>query len=201
MIRILVADDQALVLGALAAMLDLEPDLEVVARVGDGAQVVAEARRTRPDVALIDVRMPGVDGLTAAADLVRALPSCRVLMCTTFDRPGYLARALAAGASGFVVKDATPEYLVDAVRRVHRGLRVVDPDLAAESLTHGASPLTGRESEVLAAARWGASAAEIAVRLHLAEGTVRNHLSAAIGKTGARNRLEAVAIAERRGWI
>ncbi|KUP96918.1 response regulator transcription factor [Thermobifida cellulosilytica] len=201
MIRILVADDQALVRGALAAMLDLEPDLEVVARVGDGARVVPEARRTRPDVALIDVRMPEVDGLTAAADLVRALPSCRVLMCTTFDRPGYLARALAAGASGFVVKDASPEYLVDAVRRVHRGLRVVDPDLAAESLTHGTSPLTARESEVLAAARWGASAAEIAARLHLAEGTVRNHLSSAIGKTGARSRMEAVAIAERWGWL
>ncbi|TDQ45723.1 response regulator transcription factor [Actinorugispora endophytica] len=201
MIRVLVADDQALVRGALAAMLDMEADLEVVARAGDGAEAVEAARRTRPDVALVDVRMPGTDGLSAAAGLVRAVPGCRVLMCTTFGRPGYLARAMAAGASGFVVKDASPEYLVDAVRRVHRGLRVVDPGLAAESLAYGVSPLTEREGQVLAAARGGASAAEIAVRLHLAEGTVRNHLSAAIGKTGARSRLEAVAIAEDRGWL
>ncbi|GAB3875855.1 hypothetical protein GCM10029964_021200 [Kibdelosporangium lantanae] len=150
MIRILLADDQTLVRGALAAMLGLEADMEVVAEVGTGDEVLAAAQRTRPDVALLDVQMPGKDGLTAAAELHAALPSCRVVMCTTFGRPGYLSRALSAGASGFVVKDAPPEQLVEAVRRVHSGLRVVDPSLAAESLATGQSPLTIREREVLA---------------------------------------------------
>ncbi len=201
MIRVLLADDQALVRGALAAMLSLEADIEVVAEVGSGDEVVAAARRTNPDVALLDVQMPGKDGLTAAAELHRAQPGCRVVVCTTFGRPGYLARAMAAGAVGFVVKDAPPEQLVEAVRRVHSGLRVVDPALAAESLAIGASPLTERERDVLRAARDGGTVSDVSKQLHLSEGTVRNHLSAAIGKTGARTRAEAVRIAEHSGWL
>ncbi|UZJ26629.1 response regulator transcription factor [Rhodococcus antarcticus] len=182
-------------------MLGLEHDIEVVAQVGDGAAAVAEAVRTRPDVALLDVQMPGVDGLTAAEQLRDRVPQCRVLVCTTFGRPGYLARAMAAGAAGFVVKDAPPEQLVDAVRRVHSGLRVVDPVLAAESLASGTSPLTPREHEVLRFAADGAPVSEVAARVHLSQGTVRNHLSAAIGKTGARSRADAVRVAELRGWL
>jgi two-component system, NarL family, response regulator DesR len=201
MIRVLLADDQALVRGALAAMLNLESDIEVVAEVGSGSDVLAAARRSKPDVALLDVQMPGKDGLAAAAELRGALPSCRVVVCTTFGRPGYLARAMAAGAAGFVVKDAPPEQLVDAVRRVHAGLRVVDPALAAESLASGASPLTEREREVLLASRDGGTVSDVAKLLHLSEGTVRNHLSSAIGKTGARTRAEAARLAEERGWL
>jgi two-component system response regulator DesR len=200
-IRILLADDQTLVRGALAAMLGLEPDMEVVAEVGTGDEVLAAARRTEPDVALLDVQMPGKDGLTAAAELHAALPSCKVVMCTTFGRPGYLSRALSAGAYGFVVKDAPPEQLVEAVRRVHAGLRVVDPSLAAESLATGQSPLTTREREVLAESSDGGTISDIARSLHLSEGTVRNHLSSAIGKTGARTRAEAARLAEERGWL
>ncbi|MEU7886351.1 response regulator transcription factor [Microbispora bryophytorum] len=201
MIRVLLADDQALVRGALAAMLALEPDIEVVAQVGSGEEVVEAARRSRPDVALLDVQMPGRDGLEATADLRAALPSCRVVICTTFGRPGYFARAMENGASGFVVKDAPPEHLVDTVRRVHAGLRVVDPALAAESLASGSSPLTARERDVLRAARQGGTVAEIARGLHLSAGTVRNHLSAAIGKTGAGTRAEAARIADEHGWL
>ncbi|MEV8438611.1 response regulator transcription factor [Actinosynnema sp. NPDC051121] len=201
MIRVLLADDQALVRGAFAAMLGLEPDIEVVAQVSAGDEVLAAARRTTPDVALLDVQMPGLDGLSAAVQLHAALPSCRVIVCTTFGRPGYLARAMAAGAVGFVVKDAPPEHLVDAVRRAHAGLRVVDPVLAAESLAHGRSPLTDRERDVLSCARDGGTVADLAKALHLSEGTVRNHLSAAIGKTGARTRAEAVRVAEDNGWL
>ncbi|GAA3848061.1 MULTISPECIES: DNA-binding response regulator [Amycolatopsis] len=201
MIRVLLADDQAMVRGALATVLGLEPDIEVVGQVGSGDEVLAAAKETAPDVALLDVQMPGTDGLTAAAELHAALPSCRIIVCTTFGRPGYLARAMAAGAAGFVVKDSPPEQLVDAVRRVHNGLRVVDPALAAESLATGASPLTPREHEVLRAASDGGTVSDVARRLHLSEGTVRNHLSAAIGKTGARTRAEAVRLAEERGWL
>jgi two-component system response regulator DesR len=201
MIRVLLADDQTLVRGALAAMLGLEADIEVVAEVGTGDDVVPAARRTNPDVALLDVQMPGKDGLTAAAELRAAMPTCKVVMCTTFGRPGYLSRALAAGAAGFVVKDAPPEQLVDAVRRVYAGLRVVDPSLAAESLATGQSPLTLREREVLAESSDGGTISDIAKSLHLSEGTVRNHLSAAIGKTGARTRAEAARLAEERGWL
>jgi two-component system response regulator DesR len=200
-IRVLLADDQALVRGALAALLGLESDIEVVAQVGSGADVVPAAQRTRPDVALLDVQMPGMDGLTAAAALHEVLPACRVVVLTTFGRPGYLARAMRAGASGFVVKDAPPEQLVDAVRRAHAGLRVVDPALAAESLSNGTSPLTDRERDVLLAAADGATVADVAARLHLSEGTVRNHLSSAIGKTAARTRAEAVRLADERGWL
>jgi two-component system, NarL family, response regulator DesR len=200
-IRVLLADDQALVRGALAALLELEPDLEVVAEVGRGDEVVAEARRTRPDVALLDVEMPGLDGIAATSALRAALPACRVLVVTTFGRPGYLRRAIQAGASGFVVKDTPARQLADAVRRVASGLRVVDPTLAAETLASGDTPLTPRETQVLVAARDGGTVADIAASLALSEGTVRNHLSSAIGKTGARTRAEAVRIASEHGWL
>jgi two-component system response regulator DesR len=200
-IRLLLADDQALVRGALAALLALEVDLDVVAEVGRGDDVVPEARRTQPDVALLDVEMPGLDGISATAALRAALPSCRVLVVTTFGRPGYLRRAMAAGASGFVVKDTPARQLADAVRRVAAGLRVVDPTLAAETLAAGENPLTPRETDVLRVARDGGTVADIAATLHLSEGTVRNHLSAAIGKTGARTRAEAVRIAGSNGWL
>lgn len=200
-IRLLIADDQALVRGALVALLRLEPDLDVVAEVSSGADVVDAARAALPDVALLDVEMGDVDGITAAAALRAALPSCRVLMVTTFGRPGYLRRAMTAGASGFVVKDTPARKLADAVRRVHSGLRVVDPLLAAETLAVGDSPLTRREEEVLQSARIGSKVSDIAAELHLSEGTVRNHLSSAIGKTGARTRAEAVRIADTHGWL
>jgi two-component system, NarL family, response regulator DesR len=200
-IKLLLADDQALVRGALATLLGLEPDLEVVAEVGRGDEVVPAARATRPDVALLDVEMPGLDGIATTRALRAALPSCRVLVVTTFGRPGYLRRALEAGAGGFVVKDTPARQLADAVRRVHAGLRVVDPALAAESLAAGSSPLTAREIDVLRAARDGGTVADLAAGLHLSEGTVRNHLSSAIGKTGARTRAEAVRLAEDAGWL
>ncbi|MCL2536350.1 MAG: response regulator transcription factor [Nocardiaceae bacterium] len=200
-IRLLLADDQALVRGALAALLALEPDLDVVAEVGRGDEVVAAAVAHRPDVALLDVEMPGLDGISAAAALRDATPDVRVLIVTTFGRPGYLKRALQAGAAGFVVKDTPARQLADAVRRVHAGLRVVDPVLAADSLVSGESPLTERESDVLRVARDGSSVASIAGVLYLSAGTVRNHLSAAIGKTGAGNRAEAVRIADANGWL
>ncbi|MET8199545.1 response regulator [Micromonospora taraxaci] len=200
-IRLLLADDQALVRGALAALLSLEPDLTVVAEVGRGDEVVPEALRSAPDVALLDVEMPGLDGIAATTALRAAMPTCRVLVVTTFGRPGYLRRAMEAGASGFVVKDTPARQLADAVRRVHAGLRVVDPTLAAETLATGVSPLTERETEVLRTARGGGTVADLAGALHLSEGTVRNHLSAAIGKTGARNRADAIRVAEQNGWL
>lgn len=201
MIRLLLADDQALVRGALSALLNLEPDIEVVAEVGTGRDVVQAARDSSPDVAMLDIEMPGMDGIAATAALREALPNVRVLIVTTFGRPGYLRRALQAGASGFVVKDTPAAQLAEAVRRVAQGLRVVDPELATDSLMTGDSPLSPRETEVLQAARDGSSAAAIAARLFLSEGTVRNHLSAAIGKTGATNRAEAVRLAESQGWL
>ena len=200
-IRLLLADDQALVRGALSALLGLEPDLEVVAEVGSGEEAVAAVLAHHPDVALLDVEMPGMDGITATAEVRKASPGTRVLIVTTFGRPGYLRRALQAGASGFVVKDTPAAQLADAVRRVHAGLRVVDPALATDSLVSGESPLTTRETEVLKAARDGSSVAVIARKLFLSEGTVRNHLSAAIGKTGASNRAEAVIVADGNGWL
>lgn len=200
-IRVLIADDQALVRGALVALLGLENDLDVVAEAGTGDAVVPAALRSQPDVALLDVQMPGLDGLAATAALRVALPACRVVVVTTFARPGYLRRALEAGASGYMVKDAAPAALADAVRRAHAGLRVVDPDLAAESLAAGQSPLTSRERDVLVAARDGSTVAALAGRLYLSEGTVRNYLSSAIGKTGTRTRLEAVRVAESNGWL
>lgn len=201
MIRLLLADDQELVRTALAALLTLEEDFEVVATVGRGDEVVAAARAHRPDVALLDIQMPGIDGLAAAAVLAQELPECRSLILTTFGRPGYLRRAMESGARGFVVKDAPAEQLSDAIRRVAAGERVVDPSLAADSLAHGTSPLTPRERDVLVAARSGTCVAEVAKTLFLSEGTVRNYLSAAIAKTGGRNRAEAVRAADDRGWL
>ena len=201
MIKVLLADDQALIRAAFAALLGTESDLQVVAQVGTGDDVVPAAQRTDPDVALLDIQMPGMDGLAAAAALRTAVPSCRAIVHTTFGRPGYLQRAMEAGAAGFLVKDSPPEHLIDAIRRVHAGLRVVDPQLAAETLTVGSSPLTGRERDVLAAAADGRTVAAIARALFLSEGTVRNHLSAVIGKTGASTRAEAVRVATERGWL
>jgi len=200
-IRLLLADDQTLVRSALAALLDLEDDFDVVAQVGRGDEVVAAARSAQPDVALLDIEMPGMDGLAAAAALQHEVPACRVVILTAFGRPGYLRRAMESGALGFVVKDAPAEQLADAVRRVARGERVVDPALAAATLAGGASPLTGRERDVLVAARDGATVADIAGKLFLSEGTVRNYLSAAIAKAGVRNRVEAVRVADERGWL
>lgn len=201
MIRVLLADDQSLVRGALAALLSLEGDISVVAEAGDGEAAVAAAREHTPDVALLDIEMPGMDGIEATEALRRAVPACRVLIVTTFGRPGYVRRALEAGASGFVVKDTPATELAEAVRRVHAGLRAVDPTLAAESLYDGTNPLTPREADVLRVALEGGTVAAIARRVFLSEGTVRNHLSSAIGKTGASRRAEAARIAEERGWL
>ena len=200
-IRILLADDQHLVRGALAALLSLEEDLEVVGEVGRGDEVLQRVRELRPDVVLLDVEMPGLDGLAAASVLTTEAPDTGVLIVTTFGRPGFLRRAMESGALGFVVKDAPAEQLADAVRRVARGERVVDPALAAQTLAEGISPLTGRERDVLTAARDGATVADIAAKLVLSEGTVRNYLSSAISKTGARNRVEALRLADERGWL
>jgi two-component system response regulator DesR len=201
MIRLLIADDQELIRSALVALLDLEEDFSVVASVGRGDEVVASALATSPDVALLDIEMPGIDGLAAAAILAVQVPSCRALIVTTFGRPGYLRRAMESGAYGFVVKDTPVEQLADAIRRVASGERVVDPALAAATLAHGTSPLTARERDVLATARSSTTVADIAARLFLSEGTVRNYLSSAIAKAGARNRNEAVRIAEGNGWL
>jgi two-component system, NarL family, response regulator DesR len=200
-IRLLLADDQALVRGAIASLLDLEPDLEVVAQVGRGDEVLDAARASSADVALLDVEMPGLDGIAAARRLHAELPGCRALIVTTFGRPGYVRLALEAGAWGFVVKDTPSGQLADAVRRVASGHRVVDPALAAESLAAGPSPLSSRETDVLIAVRQGNTSVEVAAQLHLSEGTVRNHLSSAIGKTGARNAGEAARIAAENGWL
>lgn len=200
-ISVLLADDQALVRGALAALLSLEPDLEVVAQAGRGDEVLEQARASGAQVCLLDIEMPGLDGIQVAAQLAQELPGCRSLVVTTFGRPGYLRRALEAGASGFVVKDTPAGELAEAVRRVHAGLRVVDPVLAAESLVGGPNPLTGRERAVLQEAMEGATVATIAGRVHLSQGTVRNYLSSAIGKTGAATRVEAARLAQQRGWL
>ncbi len=200
-IRLLLADDQELVRSALCALLELEDDFEVVASVARGDEVVDAARSHRPDVALLDIEMPGLDGLAAAAVLKAQMPACRVVILTTFARAGYLRRAMEAGAAGFVVKDAPSEVLASAIRRVMTGERVVDPALAALTLAAGDSPLTARERDVLTVARSGATVAEIAAKLYLSEGTVRNYLSAAIAKTSARNRLDALRIADERGWL
>ncbi|PJJ61419.1 response regulator transcription factor [Compostimonas suwonensis] len=200
-LRVLIADDQALVRGAIASLLDLEPDLEIVSQVGRGDEVLEAARSTRPDVALLDVEMPGLDGIAVARLLREQVPECRSLIVTTFGRPGYLRLALEAGALGFVVKDTPSGQLAAAVRRVAAGDTVVDPALAAESLVMGASPLSARETDVLIALRQGGTTAEVARLLRLSEGTVRNHLSAAIGKTNARNASEAARIAAENGWL
>lgn len=200
-IRLLLADDQALVRGAIAALLDLEPDLEVVAQVARGDEVVAAARESRADVCLLDIEMPGLDGIGAAAALAEQLPAVRSLIVTTFGRPGYLQRALSTGVSGFVVKDTPAPQLADAVRRVHAGLLVVDPAIASASRLGGPNPLTDREREVLREALAGAPVATIAARVHLSAGTVRNYLSSAIGKTDTSTRVEAARTAQERGWL
>jgi two-component system response regulator DesR len=201
MIRVLIAEDQAMVRGALRALLAMEEDIEVVAEAARADEVVAVAAATRPDVALLDIEMPGGDGISAAAALRETLPGCRSLILTTFGRPGFLRRALETGAYGFLLKDAPPEELAHAIRRTARGDRVVDPGLAVTALSDGVSPLTERERQVLAATDRGADLDEIARTLFLSRGTVRNHLSSAIQKLGVKNRLEAARVAEARGWL
>jgi two-component system response regulator DesR len=200
-IRVLLAEDQAMMRGALSILLGLEPDLEVVAEVADGADIVPTALRERPDVALLDIEMPHVSGLDAAEELGRSLPECRVVIVTTFGRPGYLQRAMAAGVRGFLVKDQPAEGLADSIRRVHSGATVVDPELAGSALRSATNPLTTRERDVLAAAEDGSTIADIARRLFLSDSTVRNYLSAAIGKTGTRNKTEAALVARDHGWL
>ncbi len=200
-IRVLLAEDQGMMRSALALLLDLEDDIEVVATVTRGDEVVPVALTARPDVALLDIEMPGSSGLEAAAGLRDGLPGCRVLILTTFGRPGYLRRAMEAGAAGFLVKDGPVEELAMAIRRVLAGEKVIDPALAAAALSTGASPLTDRERDVLAAGADGATISDISRRLHLSESTVRNYLSAAIGKTGTRNRIEAARTARHNGWL
>lgn len=199
-LRVLLAEDKSMVRGALAALLALEDDIEVVAQVARGDEVVAAALEASPDVALLDIEMPGLDGLAAAAALKAALPACRVLMVTTFGRPGYLRRAMEAGASGFLLKDAPARELAVSIRRAAAGQRVVDPTLAIEALGEH-DPLSEREREVLEASTQVATIAGIADRLSLSEGTVRNHLSSAIQKLGAANRAEAARIAADKGWL
>lgn len=201
MIRVLLAEDQAMVRGALAALLALDGDIAVVAEVTRGDEVVPTAMVAQPDIALLDIEMPGMDGLTAAAALREAMPGCRVLIVTTFGRPGYLQRAMASGAMGFLLKDAPARDLAAAIRRVMAGERVVDPALALAALSDGGSPLSPRERDVLAAARNGAGIAAIAAALFISEGTVRNHLSATIQKLGVHNRVEAARLAEQKGWL
>jgi two-component system response regulator DesR len=201
MIRVLLAEDQAMVRGALVALLRLESDIAVVAEASRGDEVVPTALATQPDVALLDIEMPGGDGLQAAQALRAALPSCRVVILTTFGRSGYLRRAMESGAVGFLLKDAPAAELVVAIRRVFAGERVVDPDLALAALSEGNNPLTGRERDVITASLNGASVADIATRLSLTEGTVRNHLTIAIQKLGVHNRMEAARLAEQKGWL
>ncbi|MEV6731282.1 MULTISPECIES: response regulator transcription factor [unclassified Streptomyces] len=201
MIKVLLAEDQGMMRGALALLLGLEEDIEVVAQVGAGDEIVPAAIAARPDVALLDIELPGLSGLDAAAELRTRCPDCRVLILTTFGRPGYLRRAMEAGAAGFLVKDGPVEELAAAVRRVLAGETVIDPSLAAAALSAGPNPLTAREVDVLNAAVDGATVADIAARVHLSESTVRNYLSSAIGKTGTRNRMEAVRAARRQGWL
>ncbi|MGW5683344.1 response regulator [Nonomuraea sp. NPDC003754] len=200
MIRVVLAEDQSMVRGALASLLNLEPDIEVVGEAANGQEAVAVAAAVRPDIALLDIEMPGgVDGITAGATI--AATGCRVMILTTFGRPGYLRRAMEAGAVAFLVKDSPARELAAAIRRVHEGERVIDPALAAAALSAGPNPLSPRERDVLAAAVDGATIGDIARRLHLSEGTVRNYLSSAIGKTHARNRMEAVRRAREQGWL
>ncbi|MEV4310836.1 response regulator transcription factor [Actinocrispum sp. NPDC049592] len=201
MIKLLLAEDQTMFRGAMATLLDLEPDLEVVVQLSRGDEVVGAAEAFRPDIALLDIEMPGMDGLEAARHLRTRVPATKVVILTTFGRPGYLRSAVDAGVAGFLLKDAPVTELAVVIRRVAAGERVVDPSLALAALSEGASPLTPRETEVLAAARGHGTIAEMAKGMHLSPGTVRNHLSAAIQKLGARTRAEALQIAESKGWL
>ncbi|MGO3886858.1 MAG: response regulator transcription factor [Mycetocola sp.] len=197
----MLVDDQQLIRGALGALLELEGDITVVASVGDAAAAYEAAERLTPDVCLMDIQLPDVDGIAATEQLATISPSTRVLVVTTFARPGYLRAAITSGARGFLVKDAAPHELAAAVRRIHAGLRVIDPELAEASLFDGENTLSQREREVLTASADGRPVAAIAQSLFLSPGTVRNHLSAAIGKTGAANRAGAARVARDRGWI
>ena len=201
MIRVLLAEDQALVRGALVSLLSLEEDIEVVAEAGRGDEVLAAARAAAPDIALLDIGLPGIDGLEVAAQLRDALPAVRVVMLTTFNRPGYLRRAMEAGAAGFLLKDAPAAELARAIRAAVAGHRVVDPGLAAAALSQGENPLTAREQEVLEQARRHGTVAELAAALHLSPGTTRNHLSTIMQKLDAHSRIEAIRVAEERGWL
>ncbi|MFE9372938.1 DNA-binding response regulator [Streptomyces sp. NPDC006711] len=201
MIRLLLAEDQSMVREALAALLGLEPDMEVVAQAARGDEVLAAARAHAVDVALLDIEMPGLTGIEAAAVLRRELPAVKIVILTTFGRPGYLRSAMESGADAFLVKDAPAAQLAAAVRTVLAGERVIDPTLAAAALAEGANPLTDRERDVLRAAQDGATNAELAASLCLSQGTVRNYLSMAIQKLAARNRAEAVRIAREKGWL
>lgn len=202
MIRILIADDQALVRGALAALLNLESDFDVVASVGTGLEAVETIRRRSDiDIVLMDVEMPDLDGLQACREIINLRPDTKVLMVTTFGRPGYVRRAFDAGASGFVVKDAPSEQLAQHVRAIMGGRRVLDPQLAVDTLTMGNNPLTDREIDVLREIEKGGSIDDIAREVCLSPGTVRNHISAILGKTGARNRAEAALHARENGWL
>jgi two-component system response regulator DesR len=201
MIRVLIAEDMHLIRGALVALLSLEPDLELVAQLDRGDAIVATALETRPDVAVLDIDLPGTDGLTAAGQLHECLPACRTLVLTGLGQPGTLLRALQAHVRGFVVKDAPADALVDGIRRVHRGERVIDPDLIAAALETGATPLTERETDVLRSAGTGLSTEQIGAALALSPATVRNYLSNAISKTGGRNRIDAIRIARDAGWL
>jgi two-component system, NarL family, response regulator DesR len=200
-IRVMLAEDQRMVRGALAALLGLEADLEVVGEASGGVEAVEVAARTRPDVVLLDIEMPDRDGLAAAPEIRAAAPDCKIMILTTFGRPGYLRRAMEAGASAFLVKDGPAQELAAAIRRVVAGERVIDPALAAAALSAGPNPLSPRERDVLDAGADGSTIADIAGRLHLSEGTVRNYLSSAINKVGARNRIEAVHTARAQGWL
>lgn len=197
----MLVDDQALVRGALGALLSLEYDLEVVAEAADGAAAVREAERAGPDVCLMDIQMAGIDGIEATKAVLAVSPTTRVLIVTTFARPGYLRAALDAGASGFLAKDAAPDRLADAVRRVAGGMRVIDPALAEATLFEGNNPLSEREQEILRLSADGRPVTQIAAEVFLSPGTVRNHLSSAIGKTGAENRAQAARTARDKGWL
>ncbi|MGO1312142.1 response regulator transcription factor [Brevibacterium aurantiacum] len=201
MTTLLIADDQTMVREALAALLGMEPDFEVIAQCARGDEVLPAVRHRSPEVALLDVNMPGLDGLEVAALLAEEFPQVRVVIVTTYGRPGWVKRALDAGVSGFMVKDAPVDRLAEGIRRVMAGLQVIDPELVVESTVHGRSPLTERETEVLRAAADGGSVGEIASALFISSGTVRNRLSAGIGKTAARNRADAVRIARDNGWL
>src|SRR5580704_12158584 len=200
-VRLLLAEDQVMIREALAALLSFDGEFVVVAQVGRGDEVAKAAADTHPDVAVLDIEMPGMDGLTAAAELKRSHPGIKIVILTTFGRPGFLRRAMESGVSAFLVKDSPADKLTDTIRRVLAGERVIDPDLAAAALAYGPTPLTPRERDVLQAAETGGTIAEIAKQLYLSEGTVRNYLSACIQKTGARNRAEARKIASERGWL
>lgn len=201
MIRIVLADDEHLVRGAIATLLGLEDDLRIVAQTGRGDEVLAAVLEHRADIAVLDIEMPGGTGLEVAAEIQRQAPDCGVLILTSFGRPGYLRRALAAGARGFLAKDAPADELAGAIRKVHGGGRYIDTELAATAMAAGESPLTARETDVLRVAADGTPVTVVARSLHLSEGTVRNYLSSAISKTGADNRISAVKKAQDMGWL